>query len=392
MVKHLIFAYGSNLNSDDFKQYCVEKQIAPFLLQKVCNAKLKNHSLCWTTYSKRRSCGVLNIMPQKDASVWGVIYELDDSQLEVFDKKEGAPKKYNRVCVFVADADNKVYQVETYIAKHCLDTAYYYPSKNYKEVVLDGMTEQGLPSEYIESFRKSSPIIDFDYSGKKCTCKTAIYSGTGVKGKTIGYWQNLYEKHDLGSLSILYSDLFTEEELQKYDLLIIPGGDSKNICGGLGDFGKKSIRTFLKKGGKLLGVCAGAYAVSQQNRTYLNVSPVVIPDVDHTHRGEVLANIKFTEEGKSFFPDVEEEIVPIIYHNGPIVQYNNDCTCSDFTVLATFDEEIYFPDSMHKSFGTPAIWQNKYGDGMVYAVSPHIERTSGKEYLMGIFISEILLK
>lgn len=390
MGKHLIFSYGSNLNSGDFQQYCVEEQINPFILQKVCNAKLKNHSLCWTTYSKRRNCGVLNVMPQKDASVWGAIYELDDCQLQVFDLKEGAPKKYKRVAVSVADDNNRIYQVETYIAKHCLDTAFYYPSVAYKTIVADGMKQQGLPTDYIESFEKTSPVVDFDYSKKKCFCKTAIYSGVGVKGKTICYWQKLYDEHDLGSLKILYSHLFTEEELLKYDLLIIPGGDSKSICGGLGDFGKKSIRSFLKKGGKILGVCAGAYAVSQQNRTYLNVSPVVIPDVEHTHRGEMLTNLKITTEGKDYFTDVVEDVVPIIYHNGPIVQFNSDSFCSDFKVLATFDEEIYYPESMHKSLNTPAIWTNKYGEGDVYAVSPHIERTSGKEFLMANFIDRII--
>lgn len=96
--------------------------------------------------------------------------------------------------------------------------------------------------------------------------------------------------------------------------------------------------------------------------------------------------------GKKIFLNGESYDTERFLSERSISNYKRLFAGTDFKVLATFDEEIYFPDSMYKAFGSPAIWTNKYGEGEVYAVSPHIERTLGKEYLMGIFITKILSK
>jgi len=48
------------------------------------------------------------------------------------------------------------------------------------------------------------------------------------------------------------------------------------------------------------------------------------------------------------------------------------------------------PDCCKIMKGSPAAWMNRYGNGRVYAVSPHIERTEGKEHLMANFIKSII--
>ena len=388
---HLVFSYGSNLNSADLLRYTREHNLPPVAPKKVCNAKLKNHLLCWTTFSKARQCGVLNVELSKDNEVWGTVFELSDEELAVFDRKEGHPSHYLRTPVHVSDDDNHCLNVETYIAPPCMETAYLYPSENYLNTVLDGMKEQQLPEKYINDFSLRSPIIDLKVFDGKCTKRTAIYSGRGAKGKTLCYWQKLYKQHDLGQFDILYSHLFTEEKLASYDLLIRPGGDSKEICYGLGDRGKCIVRKYLQNGGRLLGVCAGAYATTHQINTYLGVSPFVIADYSHAHRGEALINLSFTPKGQQLFGITDEiSTIPILYHNGPTVAEASIDKCSDLKILAAFDEELMIPDCCKIMKGSPAAWTNQYGNGRVYAVSPHIERTEGKEHLMANFIKSII--
>ena len=389
---HLVFAYGSNLNSADLMRYTREHGLPPVAPKKICNARMKNFQLCWSTYSKTRQCGVLNVELTKDQEVWGTVFELSDDELAVFDRKEGHPKHYLRTPVFVSDENNRCIKAETYIAPPCMETAFLYPSENYLTTVVDGMKEQQLPEKYISDFSLRSPVIDFKSFDGICKKRTALYSGRGVKGKTLCYWQNLYKQHDLGQLDILYSHLFTAESLELYDLLILPGGDSKEMCYGLGDHGKCMVRNYLAKGGSLLGVCAGAYATTHHTNTYIGVSPFIIADYDHSHRGEASLNISFTPEGQRYFDlPADESIVPIIYHNGPTVKEMEMANCSALEIIATFDEELLVPDSVPLMKGSPAVWTNKYGNGRVFAVSPHIERTEGKEYLMANFIKHIIM-
>jgi len=391
MSEHLIFAYGSNLNSADFARYCGEKGIKPFIPQKVCNAELKEYTLIWSYFSEARNGGALNIekkTKEKQKLAWGTIFSLSDEQLAVFDRKEGHPKKYKREFVKAMCGDKEM-QVETYIAPPCIETRFFYPNSNYKYVVLEGMKEQGLPEDYIDYFKEITPIIDF-VSGSKLAKKTAIYSGYGVAGRTLCYWQNLYGSHNLGSLDILYSHLFSAEKLSEYDLLIIPGGDNKNICAGLGDRSKCDIRSFVNNGGQLLAVCAGAYLVTHQQHIHLAVSPLVITDFEHAHRGEAMLKLNFTDQGKHLFGVQGNEPIPILYHNGPTVMESAFKNCSDFEVLATFAEELMLPESKpNVMIGSPAAWKNKYGNGNVVAISPHIERTEGQKYLMANLIESI---
>jgi len=391
--RYYIFAYGSNLNSADFMRYCKEKGIEPFYPEKVCNAHAKTYHISWSVYSKSRNGGALNIqLKTKDMypDVWGTVFSLTDEQLAVFDRKEGHPKHYQRVPFVVLDPTENEMYVETYIAPPCRETAWFFPRKQYKDIVVEGLKEQNIPSDYIKDFSARSPIIDFEHFTGQNKHRTVIYSGYGVGGKTLCYWQDLYAAHDLGTLEILYSHLFSLEKLREYDLLIIPGGDSKNICAGLGDREKNDIRKYLLEGGKLLGVCAGAYAVSHELRRYIGLSPVKIVDYEHAHRGEALLKLSFNEEGQKWFGVVDDQPVPIIYHNGPVPYEVPLENCSEFQVMATFEEEICLPEGKPNTMiHQPAAWKNRYGKGQVFAICSHIERTEGKQFLMANFIENI---
>ncbi|MBQ1605830.1 MAG: hypothetical protein II088_03370, partial [Bacteroidales bacterium] len=64
--------------------------------------------------------------------------------------------------------------------------------------------------------------------------------------------------------------------------------------------------------------------------------------------------------------------------------------CAGIGYSMEFSEELMIPGGRNVMKGSPAAWKNKYGNGFVYAISPHIERTEGKEYLMANFIRSIL--
>ncbi len=388
-MAHLIFAYGSNLNTEDLERYTRERSLAFVHPQKLCNAYAKDWRTTWTAFSKVRNSGVLNLMHKDNSEVWGTIFNLTDDELVILDRKEGHPKHYRRIPIIVYDANGYEYSVETYVKDCNKEEEFFYPSSNYLTIVIEGMREQGLPEKYIASFIRRSPVVDLKLEGK-CMKKTAIYSGIGVGGSTLYYWQELFRNHDIGRLDMLGSHLFTCERLSDYDLIIIPGGGGKKICNGLGESGKDSVRHYLCTGGCLLGVCAGAFATTHQICNYMGISPLVVQDFKHTRRGEALLNLDFTERGRRFFGIESDSSIPVIYHNGPVVEYSEWENCCDYEVLSVFKEEICHPEGCQGIMcNSPAVWFNHYGNGTVVGISPHIERTEGQQHLMANLIHNL---
>src|SRR5207244_11315619 len=67
--------------SSDLKERCPSAKF-------VCRAKLSSHRLAFTRMSVSRGCGVADILREETNDVWGVVYELLESELENLDKDE----------------------------------------------------------------------------------------------------------------------------------------------------------------------------------------------------------------------------------------------------------------------------------------------------------------
>jgi len=220
--------------------------------------------------------------------------------------------------------------------------------------------------------------------------RTVIYSGIGVSERTLRYWQNLFDTFDLGELDRVDDKSFSHKRIAGSDLLVLPGGDSREMCLGLGAAGKEAIRRYVNEGGTLLGVCAGAYAVSQQLPQFLAVSPIAIADYPHAHRGTKNIKVRFNALGAEWFNVEEGKDFEFFYHHGPVPIYVPTANCGDFQVLAIFQEDFRRKDGLPGTMvGRPAAWSNRFGQGRVFAISPHIEQTPQKEYILAEMVWKI---
>jgi gamma-glutamylcyclotransferase len=145
----LYFAYGSNMHSAQMKQRC---PLAKF----VCRAKLPAHRLAFTLKSVTRDCGVADVLPDQTKVVWGVVYELPETELKNLDKKEGykpggpnEQNEYTREDHYVwREGDAKqLLLVSLYRGHPQLDPPL--PSDDYKNLLVDGAKHWNLPAEYI---------------------------------------------------------------------------------------------------------------------------------------------------------------------------------------------------------------------------------------------------
>lgn len=83
------FAYGSNMDEQDMRRRCPGSR-------PLGSARLDGHRLAFTRRSIRSATGVADVLPTPGHTVWGALYELDEDEFEVLDRKEGVGWAYVR--------------------------------------------------------------------------------------------------------------------------------------------------------------------------------------------------------------------------------------------------------------------------------------------------------
>ncbi len=103
----LYFAYGSNMDETQMRERCPESTL-------LGTATLHAHRLVFTIPSRKWGGGCADIVPDQNAEIYGVLYELSDADFAALDKKEGVfTKSYRRVSVMV-ERESEMVRADTY--------------------------------------------------------------------------------------------------------------------------------------------------------------------------------------------------------------------------------------------------------------------------------------
>ena len=167
--------------------------------------------------------------------------------------------------------------------------------------------------------------------------------------------------------------------LRQFDVLIQPGGKSRDQAEALGEAGRVAIRNFVQEGGGYLGFCAGAYLATCGYRRYLHILDAKLKDAEHRLRGRGTVMIRLTGPGRKILGGRGGR-VKIRYANGPILVPGRNPEIPDFEVLAVFCTEVvqnWADKNVMKD--TPAVATGRFGKGRVICFSPHPEYTPGLE-------------
>jgi glutamine amidotransferase-like uncharacterized protein len=166
-------------------------------------------------------------------------------------------------------------------------------------------------------------------------------------------------------------------ELAEFDVLIHPGGSASEQARTLGEDGRERLRRFVKDGGGFVGICAGAYLASAQYRWSLGILNAAVVDDEHWERGIGKVQLRLPSAGRAAL-DLDQEIIPIHYNNGPLLAPGNEKQLAGYELLAAYESEIAengAPTGIMK--GTTAIARGEFGKGRVICFSPHPEKTRG---------------
>ena len=132
----LLFAYGSNMASSEMEAWCPEHRfLGP--------ARLDGFRVEFRRRSIRWGGGAADIVPAPGESVWGVLYEVADGELDRLDEKEGEGFAYRRRPVEV-EHDGERLRAVAYevIDKEPEQVA---PTPEYLDLLREAAHERGLP-------------------------------------------------------------------------------------------------------------------------------------------------------------------------------------------------------------------------------------------------------
>jgi len=143
------FAYGSNMNKAQILSRCTRPVV-------IATAKLPEYCIGFYGYSKTWDGGVETLVEAPGQELWGVIYALnfsDGDSLDAWqDVRQDGTGAYFHYPVLVTDPEGNRHTVLLY-KKDCLGPPRK-PSQEYRDVIVQGAEEQGLPAWYIETLRR----------------------------------------------------------------------------------------------------------------------------------------------------------------------------------------------------------------------------------------------
>lgn len=135
-MKVLYFAYGSNMSTERLRQRVPSAK-------PICKARLNNKRVVFNKRSTDGS-GKANLSDSIGDETWGVLFEVDATDINKLDNIEGG---YKRTSLQTQTVEGNNITAEVYISNKLTNDPVAYDW--YKELILTGAKEHNLPKSYL---------------------------------------------------------------------------------------------------------------------------------------------------------------------------------------------------------------------------------------------------
>ena len=150
----LYFAYGSNMDPRQIRRRCPSSRFEGVAL-------LPDHELAFTLRSRRRRCGVANVIPKMDNSVLGVLYRINRTHdWKVLDLAEGfrsdrkRANRYTKSICSVQKLQGYPTEVSAFIYIGIIEKSPPPPSRAYLNQMIAGVDQWRFPESYKQSLER----------------------------------------------------------------------------------------------------------------------------------------------------------------------------------------------------------------------------------------------
>jgi len=219
----------------------------------------------------------------------------------------------------------------------------------------------------------------------KKALKVGVFNGNGASAVCVIETQEALKiDKEIDVSEISPADILTEK-INKFDVIIFPGGSGSKELNSLGKFGRKRIYDFIKKDGKgVVGICAGGYLLSN-TPTYQSLKISSAKNIDRKHyaRGRGLIEFALNEAGLKIFPELKGKKTFAQYYDGPILQ-PVDSLHPKYTELATYVTDIHANKGIPSGItpGKTFLFTENIGKGKIFVIAGHPESTPGMRWLV----------
>ena len=146
----LYFAYGSNLDSENWELWCREKGYAPNSIEPLGPAWLPDYELVFHYQSRLRSGGALDVQPRRGTAIPGALFRVHD--WSGLDAKEGVSGGYyRRLSVTALTSDGLAHAATTYTVCDERIGDFVPPGTDYRAFVARGLSRFGHGHEHFEA-------------------------------------------------------------------------------------------------------------------------------------------------------------------------------------------------------------------------------------------------
>lgn len=215
-----------------------------------------------------------------------------------------------------------------------------------------------------------------DAQGRPAEVRIAVYSDVGA-GPAVGDLLSVLERADGLHVEKVAAEAVRNGVLGDFAVLIHPGGSGSKQGKQLGEEGREAVRSFVRRGGGFIGICAGAYLASADYPWSLHILDAKVLDRKHWARGNGMVRVGLTDRGRAIL-HTDAPNVSIYYGQGPLLAPAGDADIPDYITLGAYETEIAkngAPSGV--MIGTTAIAAGTFGRGKVLCFSPHPEKTDG---------------
>lgn len=148
------FAYGSNMSTERLQDRVASARPCGI-------GKLEGYALRWHKLSNKDGTGKCDAEKTENDSdvVWGVLFEIDCCEKRRLDKAEGLHHGYEEKEVDIVTDQGIVNAWIYYAACTHIDPSLL-PYQSYKDFVVRGAIQHGLPEPYIHCIRKVLTTLD----------------------------------------------------------------------------------------------------------------------------------------------------------------------------------------------------------------------------------------
>lgn len=205
--------------------------------------------------------------------------------------------------------------------------------------------------------------------------KIALYADDGVSASTINHWLLMAKEGLIDEFEIVKAKDITTHNLTLFDWLIFPGGSGSRICSRLTKQNREDLEKTIRQGYiNVMGICAGAYALSSGYDWSLGFIDYEVVDKSNWARGKTNVSVDFTKHGKKKL-EIKKDTTSVYYNNGPVLLESSHPE-NKSKVIATYVDDICKEGGTEGLMaGSPAIIASKLGRGNIITISPHFEKT-----------------